>query len=493
MSYTFLFLGETQQGAETTKVQSILAKKFGIDRQQIETIFHNDAKFERTNLNKEVAEAYLLEFAEAGAIGHIIEANEFNENNRPSNSKITRVNKNNINRETERNKQQQKSGAYHCLRWAGLLIVGTMIADDYLQSALIIDRYGLDIGHWPLVLAHIPLLIGCSILAVEKGWSLLLGIMLGCLSLAGLSILLLLPKKGQNDYKLTLGPLCATVVSCGVLIYWLNGFWSQNEQYQDFFAIADSLHHGRNEFPQARQSSLSDYQREQNELLSYVKNVIAAINDDEFRPDDVSKISDRMFFELARYVTWRKYQYFKHKTENVEIPIGLQDDFSKADKHTFRAIFNGISQYTAHSRLNESKNDWFVSVGEQERQTMASKVGDQMSFIDYSVRDNWSEQFRSNRNKETTNDGPPPRINVETLYLIKFKGAELKRYQNHIEYTFVSGPLKGQNIVIGFYVESRKAKFKKTLIYDPKYVVLSHQFPAKYYNNILGVLKGYGF
>lgn len=482
MNYTFVFMGETTHGVDTSIVKKKLAHKFNIPLSEADKFFDRESKFERKGISKEVALAYQEEFSEAGAVGHVLELID-SPRAQKSTSTATPPSRQNVDLTPVYN----KNNASTWIKWAGILIVAVLAADEYLQTALIIDSYGLDIGYWPLILAHVPLIIGCSLLAQEKGRPKLLGLLLGFFSLAGLSILLLIPRKGDTTGNFNLVTLLVVAFNAGVFIYWINSFWSNNNNVDEFLTQADQLHIGRQEFPKAIQSDVDDYIREQKELYSFMEGIITEVQSNNLRANDITLVGNRMFSELARYSVWRNYQYFKHKTTNKRLAKALTNDFFKQDSALFKSLLSTVNQQTA-PRLNEIKAQWLIGINGSEVNSIQARTGKKMGQIFDSVRDT---------NILNASDGDNQRNDIEQfilkLRLPEFPNSKLTRHSNYIEYSFDGAPLQGYRLNIGFYIKEIKPKlpFQQKSQFRREYIVISHQYPAKYLHKLLGVFNGY--
>jgi len=473
MNYSFIFLGDTIHGSDIEVIKLKIAKKFNVQPSEVEELFTKGAKFERRDLSKEVAIAYQDEFAEVGAVGHVLESTE-NESHSTTSNTATPLQPTIAPKDKPLNITSNKNTSSFWIKWAGICIVGVLAADNFLQSSLIVDSYGLDIGYFPLILAHIPLIIGCALLAKEKGFSQTVGIALGFFSLAGLSILILLPAK------------CILIFNISIFTYWVNGFWSNSSNIDELLLAGDQLHIGRFEFPQPRQSSHQDYVLEQQELYSYMDKIISAVESGSLRPDAITQLGNKMFSELARYAVWRKYQFFKHKTTKTELPEALTNDFLKKDAALFRNLFSRINQQNT-PRLNEIASSWLVSPGDKERVLEEYKIGQRMGRIFDVVRDaNLLSSSPRNKNKD---QNPNITTFIQNLNLPEFANSQLTRHDNYINYSFNNG----YSVTIGFYTHARKAKFpsNKKVHYSNRYVVIANQYPAKYLSKILGVFDKY--
>lgn len=399
---------------------------------------------------------------------------------------------------TQFNRKQSKAARW--LRIGGLAIVGTMIADNQLQNALIIDRHGMDLGYWPLLLAHIPLLIGCYLLAQEKRLSPIFGA-LGLLSFAGLSILLLMPEKGAKQHKIGLGAAAMTVFSCAVFVYWFGGALRTSADTQSYYERLASLHEGREEFPSTmHQGQPEAYRSERSELHELMNEIIELANSDALRPDDATELANEMMNELARYIAWRQYQQFLHYTQDLKLPDALSEASQKSDAQFFGALLNGITP-NSNKRLYESMLSWTVGRVNEKEYAKGGGIRKQLDHIFDATRDGWILQLEAERDAQNSatdaasssksDPGKRPAVDLAKLNLPKLSGAELNKHEHHVEYVFKSGPFTGKTLAIGFYTKKNPPRWNKKVSYSPTYKVLNNAIPAKFMSNLISVFSDY--
>lgn len=385
----------------------------------------------------------------------------------------------------------KKSATARWLRIGSIAIVGTIIADEQLQSALIIDRFGFDIGYWPLILAHIPLIIGCYLLAREKRLSPIFGV-LGLLSFAGLSVLLLMRAKGAQDHKISLGAVAMTVFSCGVFIYWFGGALQTSVDTQGLYDRLAILRDAREEFPSTQtQGELELYSSEQSELYQTMTDIITLANSDELRPDQTTELSNAMMNEVARYIAWRQYQQFLHRTNNLVLPDGLDRKFQKADESKIGGRLRGITPQS-NKRLYESVMSWTVAPLGDAEYAKTSGLRRQLDQIFDAVQDGWLAQTDGGRDKaDSESSDMPPVIDVAILKLPDLNGAELVKRKNHVEYVFTTGSLSGKTLAVGFYTVKNQPRWNRKVSYSPRYKLLNSDVPAIYMSNLISVFDRY--
>jgi hypothetical protein len=385
-----------------------------------------------------------------------------------------------------------KSAAARWLRIGGLAVVITMIADNQLQSMLIIDRFGFDMSYWPLAIAHIPLIIGCYLLAQEKRLSPIFRLF-GLLSFAGLSLLLLMPAKGARDHKIGIGAMAMTVFSCGVFIYWFGGALQNSVDTQGLRDSLTSLRDGREEFPSSlRQGQLSLYSSEQSELYQAVTDIITLANSDKLRPDQATELSNAMMNEVARYIAWRQYQEFLYRTNDKTLPEGLDSEFQKGDERKIGGLLRGVTPQS-NKRLYEAVISWTVAPVDENEYAKTIHQRRQLDKIYDAVRDRWLAQTGNSRSgkSESQVSGRPPAINVALLKLPDLSGAKLVKRKNHVEYVFTAGPLTGKTLAVGFYTVKNKPRWNRKVSYSPKYKLLNSDVPTIYMSDLISVFNRY--
>lgn len=415
-----------------------------------------------------------------------------NTNQQNAGPEVSELPPNKLSPKSQEVKHNKKSSAALWLRIGGMAVVGTMIADEKLQSALIIDRYGLDMGYLPLVIAHIPLVIGCYLLAIEKR---LLPIFrfLGLLSFAGLSLLLLVPAKGARNHKIGLGALAVTAFSFGVFIYWIGGALQTSEDIQNHSDRLLILRDGREEYPAgARQEQLQHYSSEQNELYQAMGDIITLLNSDELRPDQATELSNALMNEVARYIAWRQYQQYLHHTNGKALPEGLNSEFQKNDEIKIGGMLRSITPQS-NKRLYESVQSWSNGPVDETEYAKTIALRRQLDQIFDAVRDGWLAQTEIGRSNKADSQpsGRPPAIDIAMLRLPNLNGADLVKFKHHVEYVFSSGSLSGKTLAIGFYTVKNKPRWNSKVSYSPKYKLINNEVSSFYMSGLINVFHRY--
>lgn len=381
---------------------------------------------------------------------------------------------------------KQQNRAARWLRIGGLSVIGTMLADSRLQSALVVDRYGLDLGYLPLIIAHIPLVIGCFLLAKEKKLPPLYRY-LGVLSFAGVSILMLMPAQHQPSKRLGLGALAVTAFSCVVFLYWTGMAFKTSSELQHFHERLASLKDGRGQYPSEQlQSSDTLYQSERSELLSLMREVITLVEADSLRPDEVSELSNAMMGELAKYAAWRQYQTFLHHVKRQKLPKGLSEDAQKKDESAVKGVIQGVTQ-ASNKRLYEMVNNWMIGPVNEIEYAKTNRVRRPLDHLYRANFDGWIMQ-----EKAYTSSAAEERLyDVRKIDLPTMIDTVMTKHKHHVEYKFTAGALNGKTLAVGFYVDEQPSRRGGGVDYSPVYRVLNAEVPATYMSGLISVLRNY--
>jgi len=370
------------------------------------------------------------------------------------------------------------------LKWSSIAIVATVIADRYLQGGSLTGQVG--IGSFPLLFAHLGLLRGCFLLARVKGLEVYMGL-LGLFSLAGLSILLLLPNHNGRENPITNKKIAFAAVCCGLFIYWLGGSLITGNNTRSFFEAAEQLANGRIEYPiRERQASHNVYLSEQQEMQDFLATTLHRLATTNYRPDDISNISQRMFAELSRYEIWRNYQRYLHITEKQTLPRALDKEFTRSDRRFFSEYLQEHITHSSHARLSAAHSDWMLA-------TTPEKTPDGLVRFDIFVNSIY-ENFRSaylQKIATQDQDAPPiSELHTEDIVIPTYKNTNTRVFDTYVEYTAGHGMLKKTPFALGFYLEPYLNK-RKQRHYHPKMIIISPEFPAKYISGPAAVFDGY--
>ncbi len=550
--YQFRFVGDLVEGAEESKVKAKLARSFKVDLADIEGLFNGELEFVREGLDKTTARSYRSLFKRVGALGEITKQeaqepesveppiNDHSNAGEPVTPEIESPNSRSIrhepslfegnpdaiaNNSTESSSvavspaenavvssyepakslasqrgtdtrrgvkaNPRRSAAEPWLRYGGLAVVGTMIADTELQNAQIITRAGLDLGYLPLVLAHIPLFIGCYLLAVQKRLP-MVARFLGLFSFAGLSLLLLLPEKGARGHKVSLKSIAILVFSCGLFVYWFGGAVQTSVDLQSYTQRLTQLSQGRYEYPSGElQSEEESYLAEQTEMRTMILEIIELVNAGSLRPNQVTEIADQMMHGLAGYIAWRKYQTHLHRVRGKRLPISLMDDFQNQDELMFRGLLRSVTAQSA-PRMHEMITTWLISPIDDAEIAKTHRIQSQMNRVFDAVRNAQFTQMLPPRGTSSDNWKRPEKLDLSKVGFPSIDGARLELYENHIEYIFDT-PLVGNKVLaIGFHsVPGKKTWNQKNPPPRIVYTTINNDFPAKYAASLVSVFMDY--
>lgn len=550
--YQFRFTGDVVEGAEVSKVKAKLARAFKVDEADIEGLFNGELEFVRESLDKTTARSYRAIFKRVGALGEITKQEEQTlesaepqtrdlsnvsapvvsvtepQNSRPtrqepssgesnpdmgvgSNAESSSVapspsengavnsyepakslaSQRGANPRRAGNPKPKKSAAEPWLRYGGLAVVGTMIADTELQNAQIITRAGLDLGYLPLVLAHIPLFIGCYLLALQKRLP-MVARFLGLFSFAGLSLLLLLPEKGARGHKVSLKSIAVLVFSCGLFVYWFGGAVQTSVDLQSYTQRLTDLSQGRNEYPNSElQSDEELYLAEQAQMRTMILELIELAKSGSLRPNQETDITDQMMHGLAGYIAWRKYQTHLHRVKGKRLPISLMDDFQNQDELMFRGLLRSVTAQSA-PRMHEMITTWLISPIDDAQIAKTHRMKSQMNMVFDAVRNAQFTQMLPPRG--TSSDGweRPKKLDLSKVGFPNIEGSRLEVYENHIEYIFDTPMVGNKTLAIGFHsVPGKKTWNQKNPPPRIVYTTINNDFPAKYAASLVSVFMDY--
>ncbi len=553
MKYRFIYRGEVTQPGTEQETSVKLSRLFRVSNSDAAKLFSGDYEFVRDNLSLSMADDYQALFLRVGARSKIEQVdqdlydqsdNSQRANGISANDKETGEPNKNLTsgpkaREVQSNyghhiqKQLDQSNALHVppeiepvknsskhaqsahqpstnkhleyriqkkslaanwLRIGGLAVAGTLIADSQLQTSFLPDQEGIDIGIWPILFAHIPLFIGCYFLAKEKRLSPPFRFF-GLLSFAGLSILMLLPAKGQKDHKVGFKGLALAVFSCSVFVYWLGGSIRSSADTSVIYAQLASLRDGRQEYPSPiRQGESHVYQNEQREMRDAILDVIALAKSETLRPDEVTDLTEAMLGELGHYIAWRRYQIFRHHSDNKKLPRSLREDEQDQDQAIFKSLLV-TSRENPHPRFHEEVMFWTIGpYGTRfSRPRAETRNLDQLfdSLLYYEITNR--ESFASSKNNKKADQ--KPRLDLEKIGLPRVLNTAISRHKDYAVYEFVGGPMQGKTLAIGFFYTERKVKksweSEARIDYKLNYAVINADLPATSMSPLVTVFWDY--
>ncbi|GAA6136976.1 hypothetical protein NBRC116583_07230 [Arenicella sp. 4NH20-0111] len=553
MTYSFRFGGEYKETLTLEKAKRNLARIFKVSETEVTPLFNGVKEFIRSDIDEITANDYRDLFDKVGLIGHVsrtestrqnsksgtlnadlsqdferpihqigsgptteadpatmsmeaqaesLFSNELDSDHSAEPSRASTPNstlKRNSRTSRPTINKAERSAAATWIRIGGLAILASLIADSQLKSALIVDQYGLDLGYWPLLLAHIPLVIGCYLLAVEKNLSPIFRIM-GLLSFAGLSILLMVPEDGDKNHKIGVKAIASAVLGCGLLIYWVGGAMNNISATEELLTRLANTFENRQEFPsQEYQLQTSTYQSEQTEMEEIIKEVIELLNNGDIRPNQATELANAMMQELGRYIAWRQYQTYLRKVAKKSLPEGLGEEFQSADQVLFNTLLSSITPQS-NKRLYEAVMNWTVAPVDDIEYARSHPIRSRIDTLYDSVRvqslsiigmqknqqNSQSESTFSNVSLENE-----PVLDVSKLDLPRIDNAKLTLSKHHAEYLFTSGDLAGKTLALGIYLERNTVKRNNKVFYRPVVKVLNHEVPATYMSNIVSVFAHY--
>lgn len=362
--FQFSFFGEIQPGHDREHVQTQLARLFDVVPQQLDGLMRGEQEFTRTGIDADTADQYLQAFSHLGAIGRV-EADNIKtpENIAPTPKPAARTNSGNddphhrcpkctsleiaggecgncgiiiakyLNLQAQlqpavgdgephqsfSSNADQPEFRRSAVKWltvatTGLLVIST--ADQYL------GRLGFDFGLMPYIVANLCLAYGCYLFALSKGYPSWIG-MLGLFSFAGLSVLLLLPVRGERATT-SIRQLAFSLACITYSVYWANNYWEEQASTTAIVASSGFLSEGRSLFPSAvLDSDDAIYQRERDELLQWVDVSLTTIAKRGFSDKTAVAVADTLAEVLADYQVWQHYQIYQHNLRGAALPAAL--------------------------------------------------------------------------------------------------------------------------------------------------------------------------
>lgn len=362
--FQFTFWGEIQPGHDREHVQTQLARLFDVAPQQLDGLMRGEQEFTRTGIDADTADQYLQAFSRLGATGRVEADNvKTPENIAPTPKPAVRTNSGDddsqhrcpkcssleiangecdncgiiitkyLNLQAQLQPSVDGGESHHsfssntdhpdnrrsAVKWltvatTGLLVIST--ADQYL------GRLGFDIGLMPYIVANLCLAYGCYLFALSKGYSSWTG-MLGLFSFAGLSVLLLLPVRGERATT-SIRQLVFSLACIIYSVYWANNYREERASANAIVASSGFLSEGRNRFPSAvLDSEDAIYQRERDELLQWMAMSLTTIAERGFSDNTAVAVADTLTAALADYQVWQHYQIYQHNLMGAALPAAL--------------------------------------------------------------------------------------------------------------------------------------------------------------------------
>ncbi|MES9901755.1 MAG: hypothetical protein ABW168_03615 [Sedimenticola sp.] len=345
--FTFTYQGQVLDGTTSEHVKQRLAQQFKTSANDFDGLFNGDQLFERTDLPLAVAKQYLQFFHRAGAIGVIVEQN----NNSAVMESVAGLDNNSQNcpncqshnidtqqcldcgvffhklrpaQEAKRSDNDDEVlsrtstdvlSAARLLKYSGLLILIIFIMDNFLRGAVLSGFFEFDIGYFPYIAAHTFLVYACSRFAKAKGYSPALGA-LGLLSFLGVSILLMLKDRTQDDAAISIKAKGLTALCLLIALVWLNDFGSRQNDLSTFHVQASEFTQQLNQYPSSAPIVSSELLLKQRALLNTFHNsIFNAMQQHDYRPAEKVALAELAFSETANYRVWLNYQRFLMYTE----------------------------------------------------------------------------------------------------------------------------------------------------------------------------------
>ncbi len=471
-SYSFVYRGLVSDGEDLASVQRRLASLFNTDIDAFNPIFSNKYFFERTGLDQYTAELYQSMFLNVGAVGEIlVDENELDPNlvSEPSPDLNKRL------------AVKEKTAKW--LISNVFLILGIIIVDDYLIDVSIITLpNGYDIGYWPIMCAHILLVLTSGVYAWARKYSIFWGL-LGFLSVFGVSILLYVTRStsGEEDHSISFKHRIGLAASACVLVYWISGHVDRLRVLDHTPSQSKLLFQGREEYPsQVLQTVSVIYTKEFNELKTYIEDTVSVLKNGSLRPKQEAEIGHLMFSEMARYEVWLNYQHWLHQSKRRKIPDSLTSAKRKQQRQALIQLVSSLNT----GRLGMVKNEWFVGPMPHHASPVPPQyigLGRYISSIfdvyRYSHLRSMSKR-PSLLNHQADEDREPSdqdTINLKALSFPKNEKVGVTVKNNEIRLTFTSGP----DLVMGLYIRSSENS-RGRRVSMPTLVMLSPTFPYQF-------------
>jgi hypothetical protein len=525
-NFRFEYSGEIDPDKKEKDVTRNLAKIFGVSEYEIEPFFLGNHIFIRNNLDEYTAKAYLHSFKKCGALGKVSLENTNSEKSHQNKQESTlqprkdkdltkdqptpsfktenggcpKCGSNNINAEQcmdcgiyfekylKRLQEQVVTNSHSeiidaddiddqkfrhkATKWlvgASTLLTAVGIIDGFFQGNIVIGLGRVDLGYIPYIIAHLVLLRGCFLYAASKGYDSLYGLW-GLLSFAGLSVLLLLPDKDER-YNASSGKQKIFAGLCiGVCIYWLAQFFSTSSEGSHFYAQADLLATGRNEYPNTTLDAENTiYQQEHDELVTFIKNTLKLLEGDSYRSGQALKISGRMFHEVARYRIWRNYQKYLHATNQREFPDLLTfDEQKKLDNEIsllFKPLFRNIEP------VGEAYQNWSSGLAMFHN---ANTFWDDFNKYQMHVYDRY--KFYAFASREKLGENTP--ITLKDFKIPKHEKIITTKDDYTITFSTPMGPLAKTPVTMALYMYSYTYRGQPHETFEVD--IISHQLPHRY-------------
>jgi hypothetical protein len=202
----------------------------------------------------------------------------------------------------------------------GIRLGSTLLVCVFLVDTIVQYR-GIDIGYWPYSLSNLCFLYGGWYFAKRRGYGPVVR-MLGGLNLLGLAILYLLQDRTSRArpegsiFKSTAAAVLTIIVAC----YWGIQYYHGQSDLSAILSFTDTIHIRERLYPSEIMTDEADFERNRETMHRLVDIGFATLSENEFRPDDVRKVSRLMFSTLADYFIWLNYQQYLNAQAYEELP-----------------------------------------------------------------------------------------------------------------------------------------------------------------------------
>lgn len=541
--FTFQYSGETRKDISEEQVRAKLAKLFSVDPSDWDGVFSGELIFERTDLIKEVALEYQKNFLLAGAIGKIQEINATTPASRPHEPKPkeaatqtpTQIPKEETRtqptappepviddnvcpkckapktdpekctacgiyfhkirpqtpdvQEDENDNfevtelDEESRVASKLFRIATLLVVVVFIADEFLSGRTLAGFSHIDIGYIPYVAAHLFLIYACARFAQVKGYSPVLGA-LGLLSVAGVTILLALPDKANQQLQITKKNMVLLTAFMAAMLVWLVDFGGRQSDLSKYITQAEQLAEERSHYPAEGVANNEAIQTEQQELEAFFKSLFTSMETHSFRPSELEALMDLSLSEASKYRVWLNYQRYLTSKESAELPSELTSKLINKNEKTLSTLSYAFVNNASEVELHPSRADWVMGVNPDRKGGMwASKFGNALFDLGMQIRGTIMNQQMN---------GEEITINLTQMELNEIPGTRFEVTEDTIQITITQGFLKDRFMVLGVYkTATRKGPITKKPIYYVSVEPIYMNFPSKYLSGDMNPLKRY--
>ncbi len=371
----------------------------------------------------------------------------------------------------------------------------------FIFDGLVYKR-GLDIGVMPYILVNFFYVYGGFLISRLKGYPVLVGL-LGCFSLFGISVLILLPDRTavEQPYKLDRGKTVAIMMMImsvlwggNYLLQWRSSINSMNH----LFEARQELKTDRSVYPSyLLDSSPEAFDAEIQEMKMFIDEGFTILEKCRFRTNTIEKIAGSMFEELASLFIWIKYQQFLHAMEYEDLPDHLYEDNIDCIKLDFKEQIDDLVEkcggFAKNPGIAKAYGAWvhgspkwdFTAGGAFEFGTKHSK---RLNRVLFAIWEKITErnmiismnERSSYKYKVPDIANPPEDIVAETI-----------RKDNVLEYRLADniGEMSGRLLVMAYFLRPYK-RFGE-LKYYGEFVCIGGDLPNIYMHSNFSVFHGW--